>query len=41
VIFYQASEVQELYFSLFILFYLIVFRNRLLARREAGLPARP
>ncbi len=40
-IFYQASEVQELYFSLFILFYLIVFRNRLLARRVAGLPARP
>lgn len=41
VIFYQASEVQELYLSLFILFYLIVFRNRLLARRAAGLPARP
>jgi hypothetical protein len=41
VIFYRASEVQELYFSLFILFYLIVFRNRLLARRAAGLPARP
>lgn len=40
-IFYQASEVQELYFSLFILFYLIVFRKRLLARRAAGLPARP
>ncbi|WP_193370163.1 hypothetical protein [Pelagibius marinus] len=40
VIFYQASEVQELYLSLFILFYLIVFRNRLLARRKAGLPAR-
>jgi hypothetical protein len=41
VIFYQASEVQELYFYLFILFYLIVFRNRLLARRAAGLAARP
>ncbi len=41
VIFYQASEVQELYIYLFILFYLIVFRNRLLARRAAGLPARP
>ena len=41
VIFYQASEVQELYLSLFILFYLIVFRNRVLARRAAGLPARP
>ena len=41
VIFYQASEVQELYLSLFILFYLIVFRNRVLARRTAGLPARP
>lgn len=40
-IFYQASEVQELYFSLFILFYLIVFRRRLLARRMAGLAARP
>ncbi|GAB4226013.1 MAG: hypothetical protein Tsb0032_32210 [Kiloniellaceae bacterium] len=41
IIFYQASEVQELYLSLFILFYLMVFRNRLLARRAAGLPARP
>lgn len=41
VIFYRASEVQELYLSLFILFYLMVFRNRLLARRAAGLPARP
>ena len=41
ILFYQASEVQELYFSLFILLYLIVFRNRLLARRMAGLPARP
>jgi len=41
VIFYQASEVQELYLSLFILLYLIVFRNRVLARRSAGLPARP
>jgi hypothetical protein len=41
VIFYQASEVQELYLSLFILLYLIVFRNRVLARRTAGLPARP
>jgi len=41
VIFSQASEVQELYISLFILLYLMVFRNRLLARRAAGLPARP
>jgi hypothetical protein len=41
VIFYRASEVQELYFSLFILFYLMVFRHRVLARRVAGLPARP
>ena len=32
ILFYQASEVQELYFSLFILLYLIVFRNRLPAR---------
>jgi hypothetical protein len=41
VIFYQASEVQELYLSLFILLYLLVFRKRVLARRIAGLPARP
>lgn len=41
VIFDRASEVQELYFSLFILFYLMVFRHRVLARRVAGLPARP
>ncbi|MGD1876966.1 MAG: hypothetical protein ACFB13_05630 [Kiloniellaceae bacterium] len=41
VLFYNASEVQELYLSLFILLYLIVFRNRVLARRAAGLPARP
>ena len=41
VLFYNASEVQELYIYLFILFYLIVFRNRVLARRVAGLPARP
>lgn len=41
VLFYRASEVQELYFSLFILFYLMVFRRRILARRIAGLPARP
>lgn len=40
-LFYQASEVQELYLSLFILLYLMVFRNRVLARRTAGLPARP
>ncbi|MEO3430962.1 hypothetical protein AAFN88_19060 [Pelagibius sp. CAU 1746] len=40
-IFYNASEVQELYIYLFILFYLIVFRNRLRARRAAGLPPRP
>jgi len=40
-LFYRASEVQELYFSLFILFYLMVFRQRVLARRRAGLPARP
>ncbi|NIA70875.1 hypothetical protein HBA54_19940 [Pelagibius litoralis] len=32
-IFYRASEIQELYFAFFILFYLIVFRQRLLARR--------
>lgn len=41
LLFYNASEVQELYIYLFILFYLIVFRNRVLARRAAGLPARP
>lgn len=41
VLFHRASEVQELYFSLFILFYLMVFRHRVLARRIAGLPARP
>ncbi|WP_425032885.1 hypothetical protein [Pelagibius sp.] len=35
MIFYRASEVQELYFAFFILFYLIVFRQRLLARRWA------
>jgi hypothetical protein len=40
VLFDRASEVQELYFSLFILFYLMVFRHRVLARRTAGLPAR-
>lgn len=40
-LFYRASEVQELYFSLFILFYLMVFSQRVLARRRAGLPARP
>lgn len=40
-LFYNASEVQELYIYLFIHFYLIVFRNRVLARRAAGLPARP
>jgi len=40
-LFYRASEVQELYFYIFILFYLIVFRQRVLARRRAGLPARP
>lgn len=40
-LFYRASEVQELYISLFILLYLMVFRNRVLARRRAGLPARP
>lgn len=40
-LFYRASEVQELYFYLFILFYLLVFRQRVLARRTAGLPARP
>jgi hypothetical protein len=40
-LFYRASEVQELYLSLFILFYLMVFRSRVLARRVAGLPARP
>ncbi|NIA70876.1 hypothetical protein HBA54_19945 [Pelagibius litoralis] len=32
-IFYRASEIQELYFAFFILFYLIVFRQRLLALR--------
>ncbi len=36
VIFQRASEIQELYFVLFILFYLVVFRKRLLARRLAG-----
>jgi hypothetical protein len=41
LLFYRASEVQELYFSLFILFYLMVFHRRVLARRVAGLPARP
>src|SRR3546814_13433374 len=41
VLFYRASEVQELYFCFFILFYLMVFRQRVLARRFAGLPARP
>lgn len=41
ILFYNASEVQELYLSLFVLLYLIVFRNRLLARRAEGLPARP
>ena len=41
MLFYRASEVQELYFSLFILFYLMVFRQLVLARRVAGLPARP
>jgi hypothetical protein len=40
-LFYRASEVQELYFYIFILLYLMVFRNRVLARRTAGLPARP
>ena len=40
-LFYRASEVQELYLSLFILFYLMIFRSRILARRVAGLPARP
>lgn len=40
-LFYRASEVQELYFYIFILLYLMVFRNRVLARRRAGLPARP
>ena len=40
-LFENASEVQELYLSLFILLYLVVFRNRVLARRSAGLPARP
>jgi hypothetical protein len=39
--FYRASEVQELYFYLFIFLYLMVFRQRVLARRTAGLPARP
>ncbi|WP_299398005.1 hypothetical protein [Pelagibius sp.] len=36
VIFQRASEIQELYFVLFILFYLVVFRKRLLAQRLAG-----
>jgi len=40
-VFENASEAQELYISLFILFYLVVFRHRVLARRAAGLPARP
>ncbi len=37
-IFYRASEVQELYFAFFILFYLIVFRQRLLVHRSAATP---
>jgi len=40
-LFENASEVQELYISLFILLYLVVFRQRVLARRDAGLPAHP
>ncbi len=35
-IFYRASEIQELYFAFFILFYLVVFRQRLRARRAAA-----
>ena len=34
-LFQRASEIQELYFALFILFYLLVFRKRLLLRRSA------
>ena len=34
-LFQRASEIQELYFALFILFYLIVFRKRLLEQRNA------
>lgn len=40
-LFENPSEAQELYIALFILFYLMVFRKRVLARRAAGLPARP
>ncbi len=38
LLFYRASEIQETYFYLFILFYLIVLRSRLLAcgRERAG-----
>lgn len=36
MLFYRASEVQELYFVLFILFYLLVFRKRLLAGATAA-----
>ena len=36
MLFYRASEVQELYFVLFILFYLLVFHKRLLARGNAA-----
>ena len=35
MLFYRASEVQELYFALFILFYLLVFHKRLVARGDA------
>ena len=35
IIFRRPSEIQELYFVLFILFYLVVFRKRLLASRPA------
>lgn len=38
--FNRASEVHELYIYLFILLYLVVFRQRVLARRAAGLSAR-
>jgi hypothetical protein len=37
--FFRASEVQELYFYLFILLYLIIFRRRLLAQVSAATEA--
>ncbi len=39
LLFRRASEIQELYFVLFILFYLMVFHQRLRAQRRAASPA--